>query len=105
MEKSPYAQYVVNVLGAYQGFNNAANNREGVQVGVKLDKEKGVYTMEVVFPLKTALYDYSQQKVLSFNAARNVFTSNSYEGDVTLGWYPIFYSPTYPESRGLIFFE
>jgi hypothetical protein len=43
-------------------------------------------------------------KVLSFNIARNVFTSNSYESDVTLGWYPIFYTATVPESRGLIFF-
>jgi hypothetical protein len=103
-EKSPYAQYVVNVLGAYQGFGTAANNRDGVQVAVNLDKANGVFTMEVVFPLRTALYDYSTQKVLSFNAARNVFTRNSYEGDVTLGWYPIFYTATVPESRGLIFF-
>ncbi|MEO6906521.1 MAG: DUF4838 domain-containing protein [Abditibacteriaceae bacterium] len=103
-DKSPYAQYVVNVLGAYQGFSSASNNREGVQVAVKLDKDKGMFTMEVVFPLKTALYDYSQQKVLSFNIARDVYTRNSYESDVMLGWYPIFYTATVPQSRGIIFF-
>jgi hypothetical protein len=103
-EKSPYAQYVVNALGAYQGFAAAQNNREGVQIAVHLDKAKGVFMIEAVLPLKTALYDYSQAKVLSFNVERYVYTRNSYESDVTLGWYPIFYTATVPESRGLIFF-
>jgi hypothetical protein len=42
--------------------------------------------------------------VLTFNVARDVFTRNSYEADAIIGWYPIFYTTTVPESRGLIFF-
>jgi len=99
--KPPYAQYVINALGAFRGFGEAKDNREGVRVAVKLDKANGLYTLEAALPLKAKGYDCTAEKALSFNVARNVFTRDSYSPEVTLGWYPIFYTPTRPESRGL----
>jgi len=104
-EKATFAQYIVNALGAWRGFRNAKDNREGVEVGVKLDKEKGFYTIEAAFPLKAKGYDYTGEKVLSFNIMRNVFHADTFGADVLIGWYPIFYTAGLYQSRGLIFME
>lgn len=104
-QKTTYAQYIVNALGAFRGFRLAKENRDGVECAVKLDNDQGVYTIEAAFPLKTANYDLSGEKVLTFTAWRNVYTRNSYEGEVYISWHPGFYSPGYYRSRGLIFME
>jgi hypothetical protein len=99
--KTPYAQYVLNALGAYRGFAAAADQRQGVQVAAHQDQ--GVFTIEASLPLKTDRYDYSKFPVLSFNAMRDVYVADTYTADEIIGWHPVFVSGTYPESRGLLF--
>jgi hypothetical protein len=105
-EKDPsYAQYIVNALGAFRGFRNAADSRDGVLRAVALDAERQTFTMEVALPLKAKDYDYTRAKVLSFNALRNVYLANSYQAEKLVGWHPVFYSGGYYRSRGFIFME
>jgi hypothetical protein len=100
-----YAQYIVNSLGAFRGFGQAADNREGVEAAVKLDPQMGAFSIEAAFPLKTKAYDLTAERVLTFNIMRNVFTRNSFAADVMIGWYPIFYTAGEYHSRGFIFLE
>jgi len=103
-EKPPFAQYDINAFGAFRGFQAAKDNRDGVDVAVFLDREAGVYTIEAALPLKGPGYDYTGHKALTFNIARMIYTRDSYESDVILGWHPIFVTISDPASRGLIFF-
>lgn len=105
VEKPPYAQYDINAWGAFRGFGEAKDNREGVEVSVKLEPEKGRFTIEAALPLKAGGYDYTGLKALSFNVNRMVYTRNSYVADVMTGWHPIFVSGSYFESRGMIFMK
>ncbi len=102
---APMAQYIVNAAGSFRGFSAARDNRKNVEVEVKLDTATNSYTVEAALPLKTDNYDYTNEKALTFNIARNVFLNSSYEGEVILGWYPIFYTVYNLESRGVIYFE
>ena len=104
-ENPPFAQYVINAFGAFRGFGQSKDNRDGVQVEVKLDKDKGVYVIEAALPLKAGSYDYSACKALTFNVGRMIYTRDSYESDVIVGWYPIFRTISDPASRSLIFME
>lgn len=102
--KTPYAQWIINAFGAYRGFAQAADLRDA-EVAVRLDRQKGTYVVEAALPLKTAKYDYSKEKVLSFNITRMVFNSDSYFPTAFLGWHPIFHTGGAYYSRGLIFME
>ena len=104
-ETAEFAQYIVNALGAFRGFGQAADNREGVEAAVRLDRDAGAYTIEAAFPLKAKGYDYTREKVLSFNLMRDVFTSDSFQAEEIIGWHPIFYTAQNAESRGLIFLQ
>ncbi|HOD82869.1 MAG: hypothetical protein BWX88_03169 [Planctomycetes bacterium ADurb.Bin126] len=101
----PYAQYVINAFGAFRGFGQAKDNRDGVQVEVKLDTDQGVFVIEAALPLKAGSYDYAACKTLTFNVGRMIYTRDSYESDVIVGWYPIFRTISDPASRSLIFLE
>jgi len=103
-EKPPFAQYDINAFGAFRGFSAAKDNRENVEVAVKLDTDKNVYVIEAALPLRASGYDYTAEKVLTFNVARMIYTRDSYESDVILGWHPIFVTVSDPASRGLVFF-
>ena len=104
-EKGGYVQYIVNALGAFRGFRAAKENREGCQVGVELDKEGGRYTIEFAMPLKAGGYDYTQEKVFTFNIMRNIFRADTFAAEEIIGWYPIFFTAHNPESRGLVFVD
>ncbi len=104
-EKPPYAQYVINSLGAYRGFGEAKDNREGVEVSVVLNREKNEFTIEASLPLKTGAYDYTALKAMTFNVHRLVYTRNSYVADVMTGWHPVFITGSDVASRGLIFMK
>ena len=99
----PFAQYIVNAKGAWRGFAMAEGNREGVTVAVRLDQEAGHYTIEAAFPLKAEGYDFTGEKVLSFNLMRNVYNADTDKALEIIGWAPIFYTARNAESRGLVF--
>jgi hypothetical protein len=108
-EKAPYAQYLANAFGAFQGYGAAKDNREGVRFETRIDKEKGEYTLEAVLPLKARGYDFAAERVLSFNVFRKAKTR---EGATVedmpqsmSGWYPIFATPHQYGSRGIVFME
>jgi hypothetical protein len=42
---------------------------------------------------------------LSFNVCRYPFSADTFNSKERLGWAPIFFSASYPESRGLIVIE
>jgi|GEM_PF-1038397 len=103
--KLPYAQFVVNAVGAFRGFAAAADLREGVEVAVApFDDGKG-FVFEVALPLKTEKYDFSQSRELSFAVVRNVYYKDSYFAAETSAWHPMFITATTVESRGAIFFK
>jgi len=94
--------YLINALGAFRGFQLAADNREGVEAAVRLDAEKNVYTIEAALPLAAKAYDFTKEKALSFNLMRDVYTTDSFAADVLIGWAPIFATAQDPASRGFI---
>lgn len=107
---APYAQYLINALGAFRGYRLAKDNRNGVQVEARLDRQKGIYVIEAVLPLRADGYDLTQEKALSFNVFRkaNTLANASSPEDlppVTSGWYPIFGNPHLYGSRGIVFME
>jgi hypothetical protein len=109
-EKFPYAQYLINANGAFQGYRLAKDNRAGVQVVSVLDREKGVFVIEAVLPLKAEGYDLSGEKALSFNIyrkANTLATAKSAEDlpPATSAWYPVFGNPHLYGSRGIVFIE
>lgn len=104
-KRAVFAQYIVNALGAFRGFRKALDNRNGVEVAVKLDRKNNLYTIEAAFPLKTDRYDFTTDNALTFNIMRNVYVSNSYSAKRLIGWYPIFYTAGREESRGIIVLE
>lgn len=102
-EKATMAQYVVNANGAYQGFRASRDNRDGCQVETKLDAEKGVFTIEAVFPLKASGYDFSQSRILLLNLMRDVFTTPTQAEDAIITWYPTPYTCYADDALGLVF--
>jgi hypothetical protein len=101
-ETPEFAQYIVNALGAFRGFRQAEDNRQGVQCAVRTSADNRAYTIEAAFPLRVdGLYDYTEQPVLSFNVSRYPFSADTFNSKERLGWAPIFFSASYPESRGL----
>ena len=102
-EKPETAQYIVNALGASRGFRQAKDNRDGVRVAVRQDKQGGYYVIEAAFPLKAKGYDFTKQRVLTFNIMRNIFSRDSFAAEELIGWHPIFYTAQNVESRGLLF--
>jgi hypothetical protein len=105
-EEPQAAQYIVNAFGAFRGFRQAADNRQGVRCAVKLAEDKRSFTVEAAFPLRVdGLYDYARTRALSFNVCRYPFSADTFNSKERLGWAPIFFSASYPESRGLIVLE
>jgi len=103
--KFPFAQYIVTALGAWRGFAMAEGNREGVDVAVRRNEDAGHFTIEAAFPLKAGGYDFTREKVLSFNLMRNVYNGDTDKALEIIGWAPIFYTARDAESRGLVFVE
>ncbi len=101
----PFAQYVVNANGAFRGFVEAADQREGVAVASRLDKANGRFVIEVRLPLKGPMYDYSKLRELSFTLIRNVFYKDSYSSVETSAWNPMFLTGRSIESRGTLYFS
>ena len=99
----PFAQYIVNALGAWRGFAMAEGNREGVQLAVRRHEAGGHFTIEAAFPLKAEGYDFSNETVLSFNLMRNVYNADTDKALEIIGWAPIFYTARDADSRGLAF--
>jgi hypothetical protein len=87
-DRKASAQYDVNALGAFRGFFAAADLRQEVEVGVKLDEAAKQYVIEAVLPLKTDKYDYSQSADLAFNIVRMIYSRDSYGADELLSWHP-----------------
>jgi hypothetical protein len=105
-EKPDFAQYIVNSLGAFRGFQKAQDNRKDVQCAVKMGEDGKSYTIEAAFPLKLeGQYDYSGQRLLEFNIQRSPFQSKTFNPKERIGWAPIFFTATLPESRGLLILE
>lgn len=105
-KKAPNIQYIVNALGAFRGFNLASDNREGVTAAGKIAADGKSYTIEIALPLKVqGKYDLTQDKTLTFNIMREAHYQQSYGTDERSGWYPIFFSAQWPESRGVTFME
>ncbi|HYG73551.1 MAG TPA: DUF4838 domain-containing protein [Planctomycetota bacterium] len=100
-----FAQYIVTALGAFRGFELAADQREGVSAAARRDEASGVFVLEVALPLKTARYDFTSDKTLTFTLARNVVTRPGPQPDVIIGWHPLFHTGRVPESRGVGFFD
>jgi hypothetical protein len=100
-----FAQYDINAFGAFRGFHAAKDNRQDVEVAVRLDKDKGEYVIEAALPLRAPGHDYTRHKALTLNVARMVYSGDSFESDVTLGWHPVFVTISDPASRGLVFFK
>ena len=100
------AQYIINYLGAFQGYLAAANNRQGVTVRTTYDPDQGTCVVEAAFPLKLEdKHDFTAAKALSFNVMfKTTPPDTKYPKDV-MGWYPIFLSPHRPESRAIVFME
>jgi hypothetical protein len=98
------AQYIVNANGAFQGFRKAKDNREGCQVTVKRDDDRRIYTIEAAFPLKTADYDFSRERVLLMNVMRAVFTVEKTQAeDAIITWYPTPYTCYSDQALGFVF--
>jgi hypothetical protein len=101
---APKIQYIVNALGAYRGFGLAADNRQDVAAAAKVAADGKSYTIEVSLPLKVAgKYDLTEPRALSFNIMRDVYYGQSYGTDECMGWYPIFFTAQWPESRAVTF--
>jgi len=107
--EAPCAQYMVNSLGAFNGYKAARNNREGATFTVKVDEPHGLYTIEALLPLKAEGYDFTTERVLSFNLMRKANTKvgrgTQEMPDSVSGWYPIFLTPHKHESRGIVVVE
>jgi hypothetical protein len=100
------AQYIVNAYGAWRGFRQAADNRQGLCCAVKLAEDNRLFTVEAAFPLRVdGGYDFTPTRGLSFNVCRYPFSADTFNSKERLGWAPIFFSASYPESRGLIVLE
>ncbi len=95
--RTEIAQYDVNALGAFRGFFKAKDNREGVQVAVRVDADAHRFTIEASLPLKTPLYDFTAAEDLSFNVVRMIYTRDSYGADELIQWHPT--------GRGTLVFE
>lgn len=105
-KKAPNIQYIVNALGAFRGFNLASDNRENVTAAGKIAEDKKSYTIEISLPLKVeGKYDLTKDKTLTFNIMREAHYKQSYGTDERSGWYPIFFSSQWPESRGVTFMQ
>jgi hypothetical protein len=107
--KTPFAQYMVNSLGAFEGYAAARHNREGVEFAVKVHPDQGLYVIEAALPLKAEGYDFTAEKALSFNLMRKVNTriggGKEDMPDSVSGWFPIFLTPHKYSSRGIVFME
>lgn len=105
-EKPVFFQYIVNALGAYRGFQAAADQREGVQCAATLAGDRKSYTIEVALPLKTVKYDFTQGKAFSFTIMRQAYVADTQNQPAErLGWHPMFFTAHDAASRGLVFME
>lgn len=105
-DKQEYIQYIVNALGAFRGFGQAKDNRKDVHCAVKLGEDGKSYTIELAIPLKVeAQYDYSTGRLFTFNITRNPFYADTFNSTERIGWAPIFFTASRPESRGLVVFS
>ncbi len=103
-EKPKFCQYIVNSLGAMRGFGLAADNQDGVTCAAKTAPDNKSYTIEMILPLKVqGRYDLTKEPGLSFNIMREVYASNTYASLERLGWFPIFFTAQWPESRTIVF--
>ena len=50
-------------------------------------------------------YDYTGSRALSFNLMRSPFTAKTFNPRERIGWAPIFFTASLPESRGLLILE
>lgn len=104
--RGEFAQYVVNSLGAFRGYAKAVDNRKDVQCAVKVAEDGKSYTVEAAFPLKVdGQYDYTGERMLSFNIPRSPFKAKTFNPKERIGWAPIFFTAGNPESRGLLILE
>ncbi|MEO6906423.1 MAG: DUF4838 domain-containing protein, partial [Abditibacteriaceae bacterium] len=99
-----YAQYVINARGAFRGFGLARDNRDGVEVAAKFDPEDHQFTIEAAIPLKAAGYDFTNDKTLLFNIARDVNSSSKQDLDASISWYPVM-TDSYADSRTAVYFD
>jgi hypothetical protein len=105
-EQAPYAQYIVNALGAFRGFQAARDNREGVQAAGVIAPDGRSYTVEIAIPLRVAgRYDFTGEQALSFTVMRQVYLADTFSPPERLGWHPLFLTAHNAESRGLVFLE
>ena len=104
-EKPVYCHYIVNPLGAFRGFQAALDVRKDVQCAAAMNAEKTAYVVLVALPLKTDRYDFTKDKVFTFNIMRQVYNSNSFSPPERLGWHPIFFTAHEVSSRALTFVE
>ncbi len=105
-DEQEFAQYIVNALGAFRGFRKAKDNRTDVHHAVRISDDRKSYTVEIAIPLHVkGLYDYSQTKVFSFNIMRNPFYADTFNSSERIGWAPIFFTASKPESRGTLVVE
>ncbi|MEO6906611.1 MAG: DUF4838 domain-containing protein [Abditibacteriaceae bacterium] len=101
---TPYAQYIVNALGAFRGFGLASDNRDGVEAAAKLDQATHTFTVEIAIPLNAAGYDFTGNRALLFNIVRDVNSSSKQDLDTVMGWYPVM-SNANADSRTSIYFD
>lgn len=105
-EKYAGVHYIVNSLGAFRGFQKAADNRIDVQCAAKTSDDGKTYTIEVAFPLKVeGQYDFTAQRLLEFNIQRSPFHAKTFNPKERIGWAPIFFTAHVSESRGLLVME
>lgn len=57
---------------------------------------------KAALPLAARGYDFTRDKVLSFNLMREVYTSDSFAPEAIVGWAPIFFTAQHYGSRGLL---
>jgi hypothetical protein len=104
VDGTPYAQYIVNALGAFRGFALARDNRDGVEAAAKLDKDTHTFTIEIAIPLKAGGYDFTGNQALLFNIVRDANSSSKQDLDAVMGWYPVM-SNSNAGSRTAIYFS
>lgn len=105
-QKYAGVHYIVNALGAFRGFQKAADNRKDVQCAVKTSEDGKAYTIEVALPLKVeGQYDFTSERLLEFNIQRSPFHAKTFNPKERIGWAPIFFTAHVPESRGLLVME
>jgi hypothetical protein len=104
-EKPVYFQYIVNSLGAFRGMRAALDVRKDVLCAARMNADKTAYTLELALPLKTDRYDFTKDRVFTFNIMRQVYNSNSFSPPERLGWHPIFFTAHETSSRALTFVE